>query len=214
MNLALTSTNTSCPGATNGSLQVNVTGGVSPYSYYYYQDVSSGGNDTLVNVDAENGYGNFSSSGSNYFYTSSYYSKSGNYSFFNNYDNYDYNYFTYNTNIDLSTATTASLNFWQIAKTEGGYDFCYIEYSDDGGSNWQSIPSTNYNGNASNYSGTTPSFDEDSYTDWGISNNTPSNNWWKEENFDLSFLAGENDVRIRFRLTSNSSSYRYGLAVR
>ena len=63
-----------------------------------------------------------------------------------------------------------------------------IEYSDDGGSNWQSIPSTNYNGNASNYSGTTPSFDEDSYTDWGISNNTPSNNWWKEENFDLSFL--------------------------
>ena len=175
MNLALTSTNTSCPGATNGSLQVNVTGGVSPYSYYYYQDVSSGGNDTLVNVDAENGYGNFSSSGSNYFYTSSYYSKSGNYSFFNNYDNYDYNYFTYNTNIDLSTATTASLNFWQIAKTEGGYDFCYIEYSDDGGSNWQSIPSTNYNGNASNYSGTTPSFDEDSYTDWGISNNNPTN---------------------------------------
>ena len=31
--------------------------------------------------------------------------------------------------------------------------------------------------------------------------------------FDLSFLAGENDVRIRFYLYSNSSYYRYGWLV-
>ena len=210
MNLALTSTNTSCPGANNGSLQVNVTGGVSPYNYYYYQDMSSIGNDTLLDVNAENGNGNFLSSGSNYFYASSLFSQSGNFSFFNNYNNYDFNYFTYNTDIDLSNASSASLNFWQIAKTEGGYDFCYVEYSDNGGNTWQPIPTNYYNGNANNYSGTSPSFDEDSYTVWGTTNTTPSNSWWKEENFDLSFLAGESDLRIRFRLTSNNTSYRYG----
>ena len=141
MNLALTSTNTSCPGATNGSLQVNVTGGVSPYSYYYYQDVSSGGNDTLVNVDAENGYGNFSSSGSNYFYTS-YYSKSVIIPFL-----VRQLHLIILPTIPMIYQLQPQLHliFGKSLKQKVDMTLLY-GIPDDGGSNWQSIPSTNYNG--------------------------------------------------------------------
>ena len=58
-------------------------------------------------------------------------------------------------------------------KTEGGMDRCYVQYSNDGGVNWYNIPSGSYSGNATNYTGAYPNFDEDSYGMWGTSNTTP-----------------------------------------
>ncbi|SVB19366.1 uncharacterized protein METZ01_LOCUS172220, partial [marine metagenome] len=52
-------------------------------------------------------------------------------------------------------------------------------------------------------------FDEDDYSTWGTSNTTPSNTWWKQESFDLSSYAGQS-VKIRFKLTSDSSINRAG----
>ena len=40
---------------------------------------------------------------------------------------------------------------------------------------------------------------------FGIAARRSSNTWWQEENFDLSFLYGENDVRIRFFFDSDGS---------
>ncbi len=110
--------------------------------------------------------------------------------------------------LDLSSTTNPRLYFWQIAKTEGGYDKCYVEISTDGGANYTPLPASTYLGNASDYA-TNGYFHEDSYTEWGTTNVTPDNSWWKQEIFDLSNYKTTN-VRFRFRLTSDGSVQRYG----
>ena len=57
MNMSLTSSDVSCSGATNGSVQVNVNGGALPYSYQYYQDTLS--NNVIIEDGAESGVSNF-----------------------------------------------------------------------------------------------------------------------------------------------------------
>ena len=71
------------------------------------------------------------------------------------------------------------------------------------------MPSTNYNGSASTYTGTYPYFDEYSYTLWG-SSSSPNNNWWIEESFDLSFLSGNASVMFRFHLDSDNLYTKFG----
>ena len=114
MNMSLTSSDVSCSGATNGSVQVNVNGGALPYSYQYYQDTLS--NNVIIEDGAESGVSNFVSSGSVYFYSNSTFSHTGSWCYFNDYNNYDNNYFTYNTDIDLTYANNASLNFGKSLK--------------------------------------------------------------------------------------------------
>ena len=205
--MTLNSSNASCLGINDGVITVSANGGNQPYTYNYSHGGGYGLN--TVSEGAENGMGNFTTSGNNLFYTTTTYSHSGNYSYFNDYDNSDLNYLTYSNNIDLTNINNASLNFWHIAKTEGYYDRCFIQYSDNGGATWQNFPSSSYSGNATNYTGSYPYFDEDSYTIW-YSSSSPSNTWWQEENFDLSFLYGENDVRIRFFFDSDGSVIRHG----
>ena len=72
------------------------------------------------------------------------------------------------------------MNFWHIAKTRGNDDYCYIEYSNNGGSTWNKIPTANYNGGASTYASSYPYFDEYSYSIWG-SGSSPNNTWWQEK---------------------------------
>ena len=136
--MTLNSSNASCLGINDGVITVSANGGNQPYTYNYSHGGGYGLN--TVSEGAENGMGNFTTSGNNLFYTTTTYSHSGNYSYFNDYDNSDLNYLTYSNNIDLTNINNASLNFWHIAKTEGYYDRCFIQYSDNGGATWQNFP--------------------------------------------------------------------------
>ena len=125
----------------------------------------------------------------------------------NAYAAYDDNVLYQTGNIDLTSTNNPELSFWQIAKTEGGYDYCYVEISTDGGATWNIIPETAYLG-AGDYS--SESFDEDSYTEWGTYTETPDNTWWKKEVFSLADYISNNEIRVRFRLTSDYGSQRAG----
>ena len=76
------------------------------------------------------------------------------------------------------------------------------------GNTYSSLASGTYQGSGSGY-GSVGYFDEDDYSTWGASSTTPSNTWWKQESFDLSSYAGQS-VKIRFKLTSDSSIQRAG----
>ena len=111
--------------------------------------------------------------------------------------------------MDLSGVTNPVLEFWHIAKTEGGYDKCYVEISTDGGATYTALTSTDYLGAAADYA-TEGYFHEYSYTEWGDSD-TPAadNTWWKKEEFSLAAYIGTT-VKVRFRLEGDSSTNREG----
>jgi len=111
--------------------------------------------------------------------------------------------------LDLSDVSTPYLFFWQIAKTEGGYDFCTVEVSTDGGNTYSYLPDSLYLGDPAQYHYWGEYFDENSYTDWGIGNETPDNTWWKKETFDLTPYKLPH-VRFRFRLQSDASTQKAG----
>ncbi|RKX22619.1 MAG: hypothetical protein DRP45_11215, partial [Candidatus Zixiibacteriota bacterium] len=134
----------------------------------------------------------------------------------NAYNTYDNNVLIQYAWLDLSSAVHPILSFWHIAKTEGDWDHCYVEYSTDGGVTWDQLPQSYYLGNGvyedpqyNNPEG--PCFDEDSYTEWADS--TPDNTWWKKERFDLGAFVGETDFMVRFRLVSDGSISRFGWLV-
>ena len=122
---------------------------------------------------------------------------------------------TYLTTNSFSTLgySKVFLKFAQICKVlfqDGGS----IQYSTDGGSNWQIISSTYYRGNGIL---ALDKFSENSYTTYwmpGDTLTTPNNTWWRAEKFDLSTLiANQANVQIRFRLTDGSiqgGQGRYG----
>lgn len=78
--------------------------------------------------------------------------------------------------IDLSGHPSGSLSFWHRYETEQGYDLARVEISTNGGSSWTEIAS---------YSGSQPS--------------------WTQAQIDISSFLPSNNVKIRFRLTSDSS---------
>lgn len=110
--------------------------------------------------------------------------------------------------IDLSVYPNALLTFDQIAKTEGTYDECYVEYSTDGGLTWLEIPASNYIGSSVDYA-SNEYFHEDSYSDWGTTDITPTNAWWKTEVFSFTGLS-TGLILIRFNLESDGSAQREG----
>ncbi|MGJ8683928.1 MAG: choice-of-anchor J domain-containing protein [Nonlabens sp.] len=121
----------------------------------------------------------------------------------------DLNYLHETGLLDLSTATSPELRFWQIAKTEGTWDKCYIQISTDGGATYINLPAAAYSGSSTNY-GTAGYFHEDSYAVWGTAYDTPDNaTWWQEEVFSLDAYKVAN-VRIRFFLDSDGSANREG----
>ena len=110
--------------------------------------------------------------------------------------------------MDLSATNNPILDFWQIAKTEGGWDKCFVEISTDGGTTYVVLPAASYLGGAVDYA-TNAYFHEDSYADWGTTAVPAENTWWKKESFDLSAYRVAN-VKIRFKITSDSSVSRDG----
>jgi hypothetical protein len=108
--------------------------------------------------------------------------------------------------IDLSGNNNPKLSFWHIAKTEGGWDKCYVKISVDGGATYVDLPDSVYEGSGT-YAGY---FHEDSYSEWGTGTETPDNTWWKKEIFSLAAYNTATDVRILFVLTSDGSAQRDG----
>ncbi len=78
--------------------------------------------------------------------------------------------------IDLTGYENIVLTYWQICDTEAGYDFCHVEISADGGTNWDEIAT----------------FDG-------------PHSQWEEITLDASLLDNQPDARIRFRFTSDVS---------
>ena len=89
-------------------------------------------------------------------------------------------------NIDLSAVVDATLQFDAIFDIEGGFDFCYVEISGDGGASWIEV------GNFS-----------------GEFNLTP----WTPYNFSLGGLIGSDLVKIRFRLSSDPGGEGDGIYI-
>jgi hypothetical protein len=81
------------------------------------------------------------------------------------------------SSIDLTTATAPVLRFKHRHQLEDGRDFAHVETSTDGGASWSS-PTATYSGGQGS---------------------------WIREQIDLSALAGYNDVRIRFRIVTDST---------
>ncbi|MDY7076245.1 MAG: M14 family zinc carboxypeptidase [Chloroflexota bacterium] len=80
--------------------------------------------------------------------------------------------------LDLSKVTSVRLSFWHTYDLEAGYDYGYVEYSTDGGSNW--TPVASYDG----YDHTT----------------------WTQQVLALPMLDGQANARLRFRLNSDGWS--------
>lgn len=79
-------------------------------------------------------------------------------------------------NFSIPGGTDASLQFWHKYVTQTNYDYCYVDISTNGGTNFTNLRS--YSGTAS----------------------------WKEEIVDISSYAGFSTTKIRFRFTSNSGT--------
>ncbi len=98
-----------------------------------------------------------------------------------------------NMPIDLSDATAARLSFWVKHNAENSLDKLQVQVSDYGTSNFQPVCG----------SGTVAELK-------GTLNRMPSltgvRNIWKKETVDLGAFLGNNNVRLRFFFTSNSSN--------
>ena len=110
------------------------------------------GQNILFSENFESGLGGFSTGGNISFSINSTYSHLGSQSAHNPHDISNNNYLTQSVNMDFTGLTDATLKFWHIAKTEGGYDNCVVQVSDDGGLTWVSI---------------SPIYNEDDYSEWG-----------------------------------------------
>lgn|GEM_PF-727126 len=77
--------------------------------------------------------------------------------------------------LNLSGYTGTTLSFWHTYATEAGYDYAYVEYSTNGGTTWSQARS--YNGMQGE---------------------------WNQVSIQLSQLNNRNNVRLRFRLQSDS----------
>lgn len=94
-----------------------------------------------------------------------------------NYGNNANNSMTLNLPLDVSSAPVVYLSFWHKYNTEPGYDFCYVEVSDDNGLSWQTV--TSYNGVLTS---------------------------WTQQVLDISSYANSSaQMKIRFRLKSDVS---------
>ena len=145
------------------------------YNRVYYIPV---GNGTAILLDsAENGFNNWTTSGSWAITTAQYHSPAHSFtdSPTGNYSNNTNNSMTLNFPLNVSVKPVVFLSFWHRYYTEEGSDYCHVEVSSDNGANWNGVIS--YSGNMQT---------------------------WTYQNLDItSYCYGSQNVRLRFRLASN-----------
>lgn len=142
-----------------------------------YVTVGSG-NISLAD-SAENGFGKWTTNLSWATTTTQYYSPTRSFtdSPSGNYGNNQNNSMTLALPLNLSATPVAFLSYWHRYNTEDGYDFCYVEVSQDNGSTWKTVKS---------YEGIQSS--------------------WTYENVDISSLVNSSSqCKIRFRLFTDVS---------
>ncbi len=86
--------------------------------------------------------------------------------------------------VDLTGFQSADLIYWTKYALETGFDYAYLEVSTDGGTNWMNVVTFN-----------------------GIQND------WVADTIDVGGYVGLNDVRFRFRLTSDGALELDGMYV-
>jgi hypothetical protein len=100
--------------------------------------------------------------------------------------------------LDLSGATHAVLRFRTQWEIEGGFDFATVEASTDSGSTWTPLSgrlTRPGHGRTGNYRW--------GRQDEGVPGYDGSQRFWEEEVIDLSPYAGEEMLRLRFRMASD-----------
>jgi len=103
------------------------------------------------------------------------------------------------------------LDFDQICKVEF-FDAAIIEVSNNNGSTWTQLTGGQYLGQGQ-FANVGNRFNATSYPAWIPANNyaTPTNSWWKHENFDISSLVSNaSQVKIRFVLTDVNNTGNAG----
>jgi len=98
-----------------------------------------------------------------------------------NYGNY-WDYSLTSPVLDLSNYQGTVLNFWHIFDLEDGWDYAYVEYSSNGGSNWYQLAT--YNG-------------EDQTS-------------WMHEELSVPALDGQSNAQIRFRIDTEVNTVTGG----
>ena len=143
---------------------------------------------TYFSDDFESGLGNWTNAGANptdFVSSSSYYNVGSNSMRNSSSNNSSTHIVELTSNVDLTTATNVLLQFSHIARTEVNYDFCYVEISEDGGSNYIPIPFASYQGSTIGYN-SSERFHSGSYTsapDWRAMTtfDAPGNTYWVTE---------------------------------
>ncbi len=120
------------------------------------------------------------------------------------------------SNIDLAGAAQAVLKFSHIVAMEGpttAFDFGYVQYSTDGGTNWTTFPTSSYQGTGTLFNSAV-SFSTKSYPDWTAaftsSSSIPNNALWKTETINIPAAALTSQFRIRFRYTTDNVTQYFG----
>jgi len=88
--------------------------------------------------------------------------------------------------VDLSSFLGATLEFYTKYELETGFDYCYLEVSTDGGTNWIRVKTYNGEGVVTQFT---------------------------QETVDIGAFAGQSDVRFRFRLVSDGGYETDGMYV-
>ena len=119
-------------------------------------------------------------------------------------------------NINLSLYSNSVLTFYHIAGLEDGFDYGFVEYTTDGGTNWTPFPVSSYTGTATLKNGVV-SYDASSYGDWNAQMGTganpgvgPAASMWKLETINLAPWQASTQFKVRFRIQSDGSVLFYG----
>ncbi len=114
--------------------------------------------------------------------------------------------------IDITGYSNILLDFQHICKTEF-FDGGYIELSNDNGVTWSRLTDSIYLGEGQ-FGNLGHRFSSTSYAlDWEASDYgaIPTNDWWKNEKFDLSAYSGSyTQLKIRFVLKDNNNTGAIG----
>ena len=98
-----------------------------------------------------------------------------------------------------SATSDLLLTFAHWYETESGFDDTWLELTTDGGANWQKVPTDENTVNG--------------YNDAGDEAWNGSSMGWRLASFRLPGTAGQTQIRVRFVLTTDSSSVRDGIGI-
>ncbi|MBL0102449.1 MAG: hypothetical protein IPP51_00930 [Bacteroidetes bacterium] len=129
------------------------------------------------------------------------------------------------TDVNLSTLSSPTFEFWHICASENGFDYGRIEYSLNGGATWLNFPLAAYLGagtlSPDMVAAGAIGWETSSYADWSAqftgSASTypagPATSFWKHETISLASVSSATTFRVRFRFTSDTSVEYAGWAI-